>query len=137
MEKLTRFQRSLAAPVGSYDVRLETVGLGRREARMDNLDWSAQSWLTDYTFIKASTAAVIKRPSASSLSQFYPMHDSLLVMDKTPPLGTGYALNDLICCGSSDHGEASKNVKRWLRSTVGKPPYTDIRPKRHCLIQSG
>ena len=83
-----------------------------------NIDWSSKSWIVDTTYIKASTAALIKRPSAASaLSQLSPMHDSLLVMDQMPPPledKDKYTLNDLTCSVASNHLEASKNVKRWL-----------------------
>ena len=87
--------------------RLETVGLGRR---MD-IDWSTKSWLSNVTYFKASTAALIKRPSASALSQFHPMYDSLLVMDQMPSLEDKYTLNHLTSDDASDHAEASESVE--------------------------
>ena len=95
---------------------------------MDIIDWSEKSWISNHTYIKASTAAVIKRPSASSLSQFYPMHDSLLVMGQMPPLDEDkYTLNELTGGAAGNHREAGENVQSWLRKHVEKPSGTEIK----------
>ena len=88
-----------------------------------DIDWSTKSWISNVTYIKASTAALIKRPSYSALSQFYPMYDSLLVMDQMPSLEDKYTLNHL----TSGHAEASENVESWLVHHVGKPRGTEIK----------
>ena len=93
-----------------------------------DIDWSAKSWISNQTYIKASTATFIKRPSASSLSQFYPMHDSLLVMDQMPPLDEDkYTLNKLTGGAAGNHREAGENVRSWLRKHVEKPSGTEIK----------
>ena len=86
-----------------------------------DIDWSSKSWISNQTYIKASTAAVIKRPSPSSLSQFSPMHDSLLVMDRMPPLDEdNYTLNELTGGAAGNHRKAGENVRSWLRKHVRK-----------------
>ena len=85
-----------------------------------DIDWSSKSWISNQTYIKASTAAVIKRPSPSSLSQFSPMHDSLLVMDEMPPYKHMYYLDDLTGGTAGNHKEAGENVRSWLRKHVRK-----------------
>ena len=93
-----------------------------------DIDWSAKSWISNQTYIKASTATVIKRPSPSSLSQFSPMHDSLLVMDRMPPLDEDkYTLNELTGGAAGNHREAGENVRSWLRKHVEKPSGTEIK----------
>ena len=93
-----------------------------------DIDWSAKSWISNQIYIKASTAAVIKRPSPSSLSQFSPMHDSLLVMDRMPPLDEDkYTLNELTGGAAGNHREAGENVRNWLRKHVEKPSGTEIK----------
>ena len=86
-------------------------------ARMD-IDWSAKSWISNQTYIKASTAAFIKRPSASSLSQFYPMHDSLLVMDQMPPLDEDkYTLNKLTGGARGQPQGSRRKCAKWAKET--------------------
>ena len=102
-----------------------------------DIDWSTKSWISNVTYIKASTAAFIKRPSASALSQFYPMYDSLLVMDQMPSLEDKYTLNHLTSDDASDHVEASKNVESWLVHHVGKPRGTEIKTEEALPIAVG